>query len=239
MKKLSGKTALITGAGRGIGRATAILFAEQGADVILVARTIDQLEKTAEKCRTFNVKAAIKATDLADQKQIESMIDDIKQTYPQIDILINNAGHFDGGLMEDYDIESFRHMLDINLLAPFYLAQKIIPLMDHETGGTIVNVSSFSGCFNVPKFPSFGAYNISKYGIWGLTEILALELNDRNIRVNQVSPSGVDTEMFHKAVPPGVSADLQPEQVAEKILYFASNESSPRTGENFMMSGNS
>jgi len=60
-----------------------------------------------------------------------------------------------------------------------------------------------------------------------------------NIRVNQVSPSGVDTEMFHKAVPPGVSADLQPEQVAEKILYFASNESSPRTGENFMMSGNS
>jgi 3-oxoacyl-[acyl-carrier protein] reductase len=144
-----------------------------------------------------------------------------------VDILINNAAVFASGRSSEFPIERFQHLLDINLLAPYYLCQKVVPMMDSERWGTIVNVSSFSGCFGVTKFPGFGAYNISKYGLWGLTEILALENKERNIRVNQISLSGVDTEMFKQAAPPGIKANLTPEQVAGEILYLASDESAP------------
>jgi NAD(P)-dependent dehydrogenase (short-subunit alcohol dehydrogenase family) len=89
----------------------------------------------------------------------------------------------------------------------------------------------------VEKFPTFGSYNISKYGLWGLTEILALELKQKNIRVNQVSPSGVDTELFYRAVPPGVQPSLSPEDVANIILYLASERSAPLSGENLRLFG--
>lgn len=237
MKKLSGKTALITGAGRGIGRATAILFARNGADLIIIARTASELEATTHICKAEGVRVFHAAVDLADQRQIDAFLDKIKEKYPRIDILVNNAARFSAGPVEKYSIEELRLMLETNLVAPFCLAQKVIPMMEKAGGGTIVNVSSFSGCFGVEKFPGFGAYNISKYGLWGLTEILALENMKKNIRVNQVALSGADTEMFRRAVPPGVKANLTPEEVAGKILYLASDDSAPLTGENIMLAG--
>jgi 3-oxoacyl-[acyl-carrier protein] reductase len=236
IKKLSGKTALITGAGRGIGRATAILFAQNGASLILVARTSEELKQTAARCEKENMRVHRQSIDLSDLTQIDTLFNGLPQGFKKIDILINNASHFDAGLIKDYSIADFRLMLDTNLLAPLYLSQKVIAMMDEKSGGTIVNISSFSGCFGVEKFPGFGAYNISKYALWGLTEILALENRNRDIRVNQISPSGVDTEMFRKAVPPGVTPDLSPEDVARHILFLASDESAPLTGENIMLS---
>jgi phosphatidylserine synthase len=126
-------------------------------------------------------------------------------------------------------------MLDINVTAPLYLSQKAIAMMNAEKGGTIVNISSYSGCFNVSKFPQFGAYNISKYALWGLTEILALENKNRNIRINQLSPSGVDTQMLQQAMGSRVGAEFAPEDVAEKVLFLASDDSAPMTGQNLMM----
>ena len=237
MKKLFGKTALITGAGRGIGRATAILFAQHGADLIIIARTAFEIEATSEMCKAKGVGVFHTTVDLADQRQIDVFLDDIKEKHPRIDILVNNAARFSAGLVEKYSVEELRLMLETNLVAPFYLAQRIIPIMAEMGGGTIVNVSSFSGCFGVEKFPGFGAYNISKYGLWGLTEILALENMKKNIRVNQVALSGADTEMFRRAVPPGVKANLTPEEVAGQILYLASDDSAPLTGENIMLAG--
>jgi 3-oxoacyl-[acyl-carrier protein] reductase len=235
MKKLSHKTALITGAGRGIGRATALTFADEGADLILIARTQSQLNETASLCKKAGAKVITKTVDLADLSQIDGFFESIKDDVNKIDILVNNAGMFDGGPINKYPPKNLRKMLEVNLISVMYLSQKVIGLMDSRKGGTIVNVSSLSGCFGMEKFPGFGAYNISKYALWGLTEIMALENKDRIIRVNQVSPGGVDTAMFRQAVPPGVEPGLKPDEVAAKILYLASDDSAPKTGENLIM----
>jgi len=236
MKKLNGKNALITGAGRGIGRATAILFSRQGANVILAARTERELQETAELCQNDGNIVYSEVVDVSKQADVSRLFRKIRNELPHLDILVNNAARFDSGLMNDYDIDAFRLMLETNLLAPFHLAQEAVTMINSRTGGAIVNVSSFSGCVDVEKFPGFGAYNITKYALWGLTEILALENKDKNIRVNQVSPSGVDTAMFKQAVPPGVKADLAPEHVAEQILYLAGPDSGDLTGHNLMIS---
>lgn len=237
MKKLSGKTVLITGAGRGIGRATAVLFAENGADLVLISRTAHELEDTVGLCTTEGIKVSWDSVDLSRQPDIDAFLEKLVKEHPRIDILINNAAHFDAGAMIDYKLEDFRHMLQVNLIAPFYLSQRVIQVMDKTAGGAIVNISSFSGCFESEKFPGFGAYNISKYGLWGLTETMALENRQSNIRVNQISLSGVDTDMFRKAFPPGIEADLTPGYVAEHILYLACNDSAPLTGANIMLYG--
>lgn len=234
-KKLDGKIVLITGAGRGIGRATAVLFAQHGADLIMVSRTELELIETAERCREYDIRLFPKAVDVSDQGRVDILFNDIKKKFGRLDILINNAARFSSGSMQESSINEFRKMLETNVTAPFYLSQKMASMTNKKRGGIIVNISSFSGCFGVEKFPGFGAYNISKYGLWGLTEILALEFKELNIRVNQISPSGVETKMFHDAVPPGLTADLSPEQVAEKILYLASNDSAPLTGANIML----
>ncbi len=237
MRILSEKTALISGGGRGIGRATALLFAEHGADLILLSRTASELEPTAQLCREKGIIVFWADIDISDRRQVDNFFKSLpKNGINKIDILINNAACFDSGLMADYDLDRFDKILRCNLLAPFYLAQKVFPLMPKNQQSAVVNISSYSGCFNVEKFPGFGAYNISKYGLYGLTEILALEWKEFGIRVNQVSPSGVDTAMFKKAVPPGVVADLQPEHVARQILYLASEKSVPLNGENLMIS---
>jgi len=235
MPELKGKIALITGAGRGIGRATALLFAEEGADLFLTGRTSRALEETAERCRKAGGRIFWYNADLSEIGQINELFDKIREQTERLDILINNAGHFDSGAMVSFSPSRMEYLLRVNLIAPFYLSRESLPLM--TSGGSIVNISSFSGCFGVEKFPGFGAYNISKYGLWGLTEILALENRNRNIRVNQISPSGVDTEMFRRAVPPGVEPDLSLAEVARHILYLASDESYPLSGENIMLAG--
>ena len=236
-KKLTGKTALITGAGRGIGRATAILFAEHDANLILIARTAGELEETERLCLKDSTNIFTRTIDLAKESQIDNLMNKLPDDFTPIDILVNNASWFDSGPMSEYDINDLKMMLQVNVLAPFYLSQKVIAMMNKETRGCIVNVSSFSGCFGVKKFPGFGAYNISKYALWGLTEILALEGREKNIRVNQIAPSGVDTQMFRQAVPPGVEPDLSPEEVAGQILYLASDDSHPLSGANIMIDG--
>ncbi len=237
MKKLSGKTALVTGAGRGIGLATAVLFAKNGANLVLISRTADELDETSNLCLAQKVDVFSATIDLADRKAMDELFNNLPEDFTKIDILINNAALFDSGLMHRYEYTAFEKMLRVNLMAPYYLAKKIIPVMIESGGGAIVNLSSFSGCFGVEKFPGFGAYNISKYGLWGLTEILALEYRRNNIRVNQISPSGVDTRMFHQAVPPGVKPELTPSEVARHILYLVSDDSAPLTGANIMLTG--
>jgi len=241
MKKLSGKTVLITGAGRGIGRATAILFAHLGADVILVARTASELTETATLCKAANdnIACTVAPLDLTKPQEIDRLFRQVKESVSGVDFLINNAAAFVSAPTDKFPVDEFRRLLAVNLIAPYLLCQNAIPLMEKHGGGAIVNVSSRSGCVGTTKFPGFGPYNISKYGLWGLTEILALELKQRNIRVNQVSLAGVDTAMFRQAAPPGLKPALTLDEVAREILFLASNESSPMTGENVILDGSS
>jgi len=235
---LKKKTAIITGAGRGIGRATAKLFADEDANLILVSRTLSELEETKAQIENDSPKIVIYPTDISKYAQVDDLFSMIDEEFGTVDILVNCAAKFEASPINDYDIGQFEDLMRVNLYGTLYMSQMAIKRMDKEKGGTIVNISSLSGCFDAEKFPGFGGYNISKYALWGLTEIMALENRVNKIRVNQISPSGVDTAMFRKAVPPGLKADLAPEDVAIKILYFASNESEPKSGENLIMSGN-
>ncbi len=233
--KLKGKTALITGAGRGIGKATAIRFAEEGANLILLSRTQIELKETARECEDKDVKVYRETVDLADRNRIDRFFNNIPEGFPPIDILINNAALFDRGLTSEYAVDKLELMLKVNLMAPFYLSQKFTALRHGKHGGSIVNISSYSGLNGVEKFPGFGAYNITKYALWGLTEILALEHKDSGLRVNQLTLSSVETRMFHQAFPNGGDPQLTMDEVTEKILFLASDDSAPMTGQNIIM----
>ncbi len=235
MGKLQGKTALITGAGRGIGRATAILFSEEGANLVLLSRNRSELEETATICTANNVKVHCEEIDLAQRSKIDGLFRNISDQFPQIDILINNAARFDRGLMSEFDLDRLELMLKVNLIAPFYLSQKFIVARNGLRGGSIVNISSYSGLMGVEKFPGFGAYDMTKYALWGLTEILAVENKDLGLRVNQLTISSVDTAMFRQAFPDGGKPALTMREVTAKILYLASDDSIPLTGQNEIM----
>lgn len=236
-RQFVGKTALVTGAGRGIGRAIAEAFAQSGANLVIVARTKSELGEAAASCSRLGAGVMAETIDLAQPTQIDALFARIRAANLNIDVLVNNAAILIKSQLEAYQLADFQAMLAINVTAPMLLSQKALPMMKQRGGGAIVNISSLSGCFGVQKFPGFGAYDMTKYALWGLTEMLALENMQNNIRVNQLSLSGVDTQMMRSASPPGVKANLTAEHVAKHVLYLASDESEPLTGENIILTG--
>jgi len=235
--QLEGKFALVTGASRGIGNAVVRLFAEHGAKIFCCARSEEKLLELRDELSRQDGYILPKAIDLSKPAEIDGFFEFISEQIDILDIVVNAAGNFARSRIDEIDEADYDMVMNVNLKAPLLICRNAVPYLEKAGGGTIVNVSSLSGCLGVEKFPTFGSYNISKYGLWGLTEILALELKEKNIRVNQVSPSGVDTELFYRAVPPGVEPSLSPEDVANIILYLASERSAPLSGENLRLFG--
>jgi NAD(P)-dependent dehydrogenase (short-subunit alcohol dehydrogenase family) len=235
--QMENKLALVTGASQGIGRAVVKLMAAQGAEVFCCARNREKLESLKEEVKNDGGQIYIKSVDLAHPDEIVSFLEFIQEYTDHLDSVVNCAGMFEKATIEETSEAIFNRIINLNLKAPLLLSSSAIPLLRKSTSGTIVNVSSLSGCFGLPKFPGFGSYDISKYGLWGLTEIMAIELREDNIRVNQVSPSGVDTAMFRQASPPGVEPLLTPQEVAQTVLYLASDMSAPLSGENLRLFG--
>ncbi len=235
--RLAGKTALVSGASRGIGKAIAEAFSAAGSNLVLIARTQDDLSATALACARNGAKVVAETVDLEHSDQIETLFSRIALRGVQLDILVNNAAIMIKALLDQYTIRDFEKMFAVNVTAPMLLSQKALPMMRERGGGTIVNISSLSGCFGVQKFPGFGPYDMTKYALWGLTEMLAIENMQHNIRVNQLSLSAVDTQMYRSVAPAGLKANLSLEAVARQVLYLASNESEPLTGENIILTG--
>jgi NAD(P)-dependent dehydrogenase (short-subunit alcohol dehydrogenase family) len=236
-KRLAGKTALVTGASRGIGKAIAEAFSMAGSDLVLIARSQDELSATALACARGGAKVVAETVDLGDTTQIDELFSRLLKRGVNLDILINCAAIMIKGLLDSYSVSDFERMFAVNVTAPMLLSQKAIPKMRERGGGTIVNISSLSGCFGVQKFPGFGPYDMTKYALWGLTEMLAIENMKHNIRVNQVSLSAVDTQMYRSVAPAGLKANLTAEDVAKHVLYLASSDSEPLTGENIILTG--
>lgn len=236
-QQLLDKTAVVTGASRGIGRAIVEVFVAHGAEVFCCARNREDLEDLQQEINSAGGTVHIKAVDLALPEEIESFFDFVREQTDSIDTLVNSAGIFEKAKIEQTSEAIFNRVMNLNLKAPLLICRQAIAFLRKAGSATIVNISSLSGCFGLQKFPGFGSYDISKYGLWGLTEILALELAEYGIRVNQVSPSGVDTDMFRQASPPGVEPLLSPEDVARTVLYLASEQSSPLSGENLRLFG--
>ena len=192
MQTISGKTALITGAGRGIGRATAIAFAKEGINVGLVGRTLENLQNVAEELKEFDVKVAIAAADVANIESITTAVESIRAELGAIDILVNNAGISKFGKFLDLSPEDWTNIVDVNVKGVYYTTRAVLPEMIERQTGDIINISSTAGQKGAPIT---SAYSASKAAVIGMSESLMLEVRKHNIRVVTLTPSTVATDM--------------------------------------------
>lgn len=192
MQVISGKTALITGAGRGIGRATAIAFAKEGINVGLVGRTLESLQKVAEELKSFDVKVAIATADVANNDSINAAVESIRAELGAIDILVNNAGISKFGKFLELSPEDWTNIVDVNLKGVYYTTRAVLPEMIERQTGDIINISSTAGQKGAPIT---SAYSASKAAVIGMSESLMLEVRKHNIRVVTLTPSTVATDM--------------------------------------------
>lgn len=217
MQNLTEKTALITGAGRGIGRATAIAFAKEGINVGLLGRTAENLEKVAGELAEYGVNVTLATADVANNDSVISAVEQIKSELGAIDILINNAGVGKFGKFLELSPEEFKNMIDINLMGTYYVTRAVLPGMIEQSSGDIINISSTAG----EKGGAItSAYSASKFGLLGLTESLMQEVRKHNIRVTALTPSTVATDLaFAENLTDGNPENvMQPEDLAELMV---------------------
>jgi 3-oxoacyl-[acyl-carrier protein] reductase len=192
MQSIKGKVALITGAGRGIGRATAEAFAKEGVHVGLVGRTIENLEKAADELKQYDVNVAIAAADVADLDAITKAVELIRGELGPIDILVNNAGISKFGGFMELTPEEWTNIIDVNVKGVYYTTRAVLPEMIERNTGDIINISSTAGQKGAPVT---SAYSASKAAVIGLSESLMMEVRKKNIRVTTLTPSTVATDM--------------------------------------------
>ncbi|MBX6763760.1 MAG: SDR family oxidoreductase [Rubrobacteraceae bacterium] len=227
---LEGKVAIVTGASRGLGRALALAFAREGASLVLNSRGEEGLRTVAEEAGRFGAGVESVAADVSTAEGARRLVDAAIGRFGRIDVLVNNAGILGPRVrIEDYPEEEWRRVLDVNLTGPFLLCKAAIPHLSE--GASIINVVSG---VSIEGRPEWGAYSVSKFGLEGLTQILAGELADRGVRVNSVDPGGMRTEMRAAAYPEEDPMTLiTPEENTAVFLYLASEESAGTTGQRF------
>ncbi|MGE7844032.1 3-ketoacyl-ACP reductase [Lysinibacillus sp. NPDC093712] len=192
MQTITGKTALITGAGRGIGRATAIAFAKEGINVGLVGRTLENLQQVANQLKAYDVKVAIATADVANLQSITTAVESIRAELGPIDILVNNAGISKFGKFLELSPEDWTNIVDVNVKGVYYTTRAVLPEMIERESGDIINISSTAGQKGAPIT---SAYSASKAAVIGMSESLMLEVRKHNIRVVTLTPSTVATDM--------------------------------------------
>ena len=221
-KRLAGKVAIVTGASRGIGRAISLVLAKQGATVVLAARAIDKLKETAEGVTKAGGKAEIVATELAEEKSIQNLIQVTNERFGRLDILVNNAGVTHSARLEETTTKDWERCMWVNARAPFILCREALPLLKKADAAYIVNIASVVG---VKGYPLQSAYTASKHALRGMTISLAEELKGSNVRVHLLCPGGVDTELVQQVRPDIRKEDLmQPEEIAELVLYLVTHK---------------
>jgi NAD(P)-dependent dehydrogenase (short-subunit alcohol dehydrogenase family) len=222
------KTAFVTGAGRGIGAATARLFAENGARVVLVSRTRAQLDKEAARInQDFGPGRALAiAGDVGSENFVREAFEKSEKAFGPVNILVNNAGAInDRSPLSETSLETWEKIFSTNVTGTFLCCKYAIAQMHPSGGGAIVNVSSLSGIRSALKFPGYCSYIASKHAVVGLTEGLSVEVKQFGIRVNCVAPGAVDTEMLRRAAPE-LKTQTQPEDIARVIAYLCDDGAS-------------
>ncbi|HEO71584.1 MAG TPA: SDR family oxidoreductase [Candidatus Hydrogenedentes bacterium] len=216
---LEGKTALITGAGRGIGKGIALAFAKAGCDIAAVARTGPEVERTAVEVGALGRESMAATCDVADGAAVERTVAAVLDAFGTIDILVNNAGYACFKPFEALSIQEWHRTLDVNLTAAFLMTRAVLPSMKKHRSGRIINISSVAG---LKPIEHQSAYCASKYALNGLTKVLALELREHNIAVHAICPGGVDTQLAREAMPERDRTQwMIPEDVAHTALYLA------------------
>lgn len=218
VQTLKGKVALVTGAGRGIGRAVAFALANEGVNIGLFARTKADLKEVANELEALGVKVAFAAVDIASKEEVDQAVKKITSELGTMDILINNAGIGKFATLLDMEPEEWKRIIDVNLMGAYYVTRAVLPQLIEKNSGDIINISSTNGLNGAA---TSSAYSASKFGLIGLTESLAQEVRRNNIRVTALTPSTVATEL---AVSTNLIREnndekyMQPEDIAEFIV---------------------
>ncbi|HEY0757330.1 MAG TPA: SDR family oxidoreductase [Ktedonobacteraceae bacterium] len=231
---IQNKVTIITGAGSGIGRATALCFARAGAQVTLFGRTREALTDTAREARGETL---VVVGDVAREEDVQALFTRVHEVYGRVDILINCAGVVVVKPFVEMESATWDYVLNVNLRGTFLCCQQAFKTMTATGGGVILNLSSLSGVRGVEKFPGLSAYNVSKAGVASLSEILAVEGKALNIRVAAVSPGAVDTAMLRQAAP-HLKAGMTPEELAEILLFMADESGRVLSGTNLEIFSN-
>ncbi len=213
---INGKTAYITGAARGIGKATALEFAREGVHVGLIARTESTLEKVADEARSLGVKASVAVADISDMDQVNQAVAKLSKELGPADILINNAGIGTYGSFLEIDPEDWKRTFEVNVFGTYYVTRAVLPQLIEKDRGDIINISSSSG---LKGTAGSTAYSGSKFAIQGMTEALMQEVRKHNIRVMTLNPSLVATDLtFDHVDEADKEKYMQPEDLAEHMV---------------------
>ncbi|MFY0574289.1 SDR family NAD(P)-dependent oxidoreductase [Cystobacter fuscus] len=235
MGRVEGRTAIVTGGGKGMGAATVRLLAAEGANVIAADVDIASAEALAGE---LGPKVTAATLDVRSPESWSAVVDGAERRFGTVDILVNNAGIADPGELKDWDLARMQRMLDVNLIGVFNGVQAVAPGMRKLKRGSIVNIGSVGGFQGIPRM---SGYVISKWGVRGLTKTAALELGPYGIRVNAVHPGQTRTPMTADVVfdTSGIALGRvgEPEDIARAVLFFASDDSSFVTGAELAVDG--
>lgn len=217
MESIKGKIALVTGAGKGIGRAVALALANEGVHVGLIARTESDLQSLAKDIEAKGVTSAIATADVSDIKSVNKAVSAIQQTLGNIDILINNAGIAKFGKFLDLETDEWEAQIKVNLFGVYYVTRAVIPQMIERKTGDIINISSTAG---LKGAATTSAYSASKFALLGLTDSLMQEMRKHNIRVTALTPSTVLTDLAKSSnlINNNEERVMHPEDLAELII---------------------
>ena len=246
-ERLEGKRAVITGGGRGIGRAIALAYAQQGARCVITSRRIEDLEATAAEAPSGTVHSI--GCDVSDGDSVDAMAAFVNERLGGVDIVVNNAGIHAAGRFLDIDPETYSRLYEVNVVGIVRVSQAFLGGMIERRNGSIVNIASTAGLF---ESPGQAPYNASKHGAVGLTRCMALELAASGVTCNAICPGFVDTPMLEGfaelvgaesdelrkqlAKRPPMGRILSPDEIANLAVYLGSDESSGMTGQTMAIS---
>ncbi|MEN6623197.1 MAG: SDR family NAD(P)-dependent oxidoreductase [Smithella sp.] len=243
------KVVLVTGAGAGIGYATALMFGKLGGQVVLVDANKEKGQKTQEAFIAAGLESELIIADIQDGQQIKKCIENVEERWGKLDILINNAGIYIQGSVKEVSEEQWERILKINLTGAFLFTKFALPLLIKSKRGVIINVASEAGLVGIKNQV---AYNVSKAGLIGFTRSCAVDLAPFGIRVNSVCPGTTDTPLVQAAIrnaedPVAARYDLEkvrplnrlgrPEEIASAIIYLSSDEAGYVTGSILSIDG--
>jgi NAD(P)-dependent dehydrogenase (short-subunit alcohol dehydrogenase family) len=243
---LSGRTAIVTGGSRGLGREMAEGLAEAGASLMLCARRAEWLDETVEEFRGRGYRVEGKLCDVSKADEIQTVVDETVKTFGKIDVLINNAGISWGAMPEEMPLEKWQKVLDVNLTGCFLFAQSVGREMLKRNSGSIINITSVSGITSFPNGPFYAGYVASKAGLIGLTRELATSWGRKGIRVNAIAP-GFFRSRLADAVIDIYERSIQENNAIPRIgdegelkgaaVFLASDASSYMTGQTIVVDG--